>query len=73
MSPDTTPNPDQAPSALDQPVPEHRRPGGLSEHDPPTDRPPTNRPPLLLVIAIVLVVTAVVVLHLTGVLGPGSH
>ncbi len=32
-----------------------------------------GRPSLLLVIAIVLLVSAAVVLHLTGVLGSGSH
>lgn len=73
MSPDPTPNPGRTQSALDQSVPEHQRPGGLSEHDPPTDGGAANRAPLLLVIAVVLLVTAVVVLHLTGVLGPGSH
>jgi hypothetical protein len=38
--------------------------------------PPDNgsrRPPLLIAVAIAVVVTAVVVLHLIGVLGPGSH
>jgi hypothetical protein len=58
---------------MDQPAPEHRGPRALSEHDPPTDGAATNRPPLPIVIAVVLLVTAVVVLHLTGVLGPGSH
>jgi hypothetical protein len=56
-----------------QSAPEPPRPGPLSEHDPPTDSGATNRAPLRLVIAVVLIVTAVVVLHLTGVLGPGSH
>jgi hypothetical protein len=32
-----------------------------------------GRPPMLLVVGIVLLVAAFVVLHLTGVLGPGSH
>jgi hypothetical protein len=36
-------------------------------------RPTRKGPPPLLVIAIVLAITAMVVLHLTGVLGPGSH
>lgn len=58
---------------MDQPAPEQRRPGALSERDPPTDSASTNRPRLLLVIAVVLLVTAVVVLHLTGMFGPGSH
>jgi hypothetical protein len=73
MSPEPTPSPDRTDSTLDQPMPEHRRPGGLSDHDPPTDSSTPKRAPLLLVISVVLIVTAVVVLHLTGVLGPGSH
>lgn len=73
MSPDPTPHPDRTQRARDQPVPDPRGPGGLSEHDPPTDGSATNRAPLLLVIIVVLIVTGVVVLHLTGVLGPGSH
>lgn len=73
MSPDRTPNPDKTQSALDHTAPRHRRPGGLSEHDLPTDGGAANRAPLLLVIVVVLIVTVVVVLHLTGVLGPGSH
>ena len=73
MSPDPTPNPEPTQRATDQPAPEHRRPGALSEHDPPKDSATTNRPPLLLVIAVVLLVTAFVILHLTGVFGTGSH
>jgi hypothetical protein len=73
MSPDTTPNREPTQSAADQAVPEHRRPGALSEHDPPNDSATARRPPLLLVIIVVAVVTGLVVLHLTGVLGPGSH
>ncbi|MHB1572043.1 MAG: hypothetical protein ACYC0H_22950 [Solirubrobacteraceae bacterium] len=73
MSPDTTPNAEPTQGATDQPGPEHRRPGALSEHDPPTDSAARNRPPLLVVIAVVLLVTAFVVLHLTGVFGPSSH
>ena len=73
MSPDTTPNREPTQSARDQAVPEHPRPGALSEHDTPTDSATTRRPSLLLVVIVVLAVTALVVLHLTGVLGPGSH
>jgi hypothetical protein len=73
MSPDTTPSPEPAQSAMDRPAPEHGAPGALSEHDPPTGSASTTRPPLLIVIVVVLLVTAVVVLHVTGVLGPGSH
>jgi hypothetical protein len=41
----------------------------LSEHDPePTGR---SAPPIWVVAAIVLAVVVVVVLHLTGVIGPG--
>jgi hypothetical protein len=46
-------------------------PARLSQSDPEPDN--SGRPPLLLVIGIVLLVAAFVVLHLTGVLGPGSH
>jgi hypothetical protein len=73
MSPDTTPNREPTQSATDQAAPEHPRPGALSEHDNPADSAATRRPPLLVVIIVVLVVTVFVVLHLTGVLGPGSH
>jgi hypothetical protein len=58
---------------MDQAGPEHPRRGALSEHDPPSDGAPAKRPSLLLVIIVVLVVTVFVVLHLTGVFGPGSH
>lgn len=39
----------------------------------PDDRGAGNKPPLLLAIIMVLLVTAFVVLHLTGVFGPGAH
>lgn len=42
--------------------------GRLSQHDP--DVASGNRPPGLLIIIVVLLVSGVVVLHLTGVLGP---
>jgi hypothetical protein len=48
------------------------KPKLLSQSDPPPDTG-SNRPPLLLVVGIIVVVIALVVLHLTGVLGPGSH
>jgi hypothetical protein len=73
MSPDATPNRDPTQRAVDESGPEHPRPGALSKHDPPTHSPTARRPPLLLAIILVLLVSAVVVLHLTGVLGPGSH
>lgn len=47
-------------------------PGLLSQSDPEPEAS-TGRPPLWLVVMIVLLVTGFVVLHLTGVLGPGSH
>jgi len=73
MSPNRTPNPEQVQGATDRPPREHGRPGALSEHDPPIGSDAESRPRLLLVIALVLLVTAVVVLHLTGVVGPGSR
>ena len=71
MSPDT-PKPEPT-RAVNQPAPEQRPPGALSEHDPPPEHAATNRRSLLLVIIVVLLVTAFVVLHLAGVFGPGSH
>ena len=73
MSPDTTPNHDPTQRAMNPTKPEHPQPGALSKHDAPTDSATTRRPSLLLVVIVVLAVTALVVLHLTGVLGPGSH
>jgi hypothetical protein len=73
MSPDTTPDPDRQNAArMHHPPPAHR-PGALSEHDTPAGGSARNRPRALLVIALVVLVAAFVVLHLTGVLGPGSH
>jgi hypothetical protein len=43
---------------------------GLSDNDPAPDR---RRPPIALLVVIATLVLAVVVLHLTGVIGPGSH
>jgi hypothetical protein len=44
----------------------------LSENDPAPEQR-RNRPPIALFVVIATVVIAVVVLHLTGVIGPGSH
>jgi hypothetical protein len=43
-----------------------------SEHDSPPDGS-RGRPPLLVAVLIAVVVTALAVLHLLGVFGPGSH
>lgn len=52
---------------------EHAKPGMLSHSDPPPDAATRNRPPIVLIIVVVLLVTGFVVLHLTGVVGPGTH
>ena len=44
----------------------------LSQSDPEPERT-TSRAPIWLVVIIVLLVTGFVVLHLTGVVGPGTH
>jgi hypothetical protein len=46
--------------------------GLLSDTDPEPEAS-AGRSPLWLVVVIVLLVTGFVVLHLTGVLGPGAH
>jgi hypothetical protein len=51
---------------------EHPRPGLLSRSDPEPERP-TGRVPIWLIVIIVLLVAGFVVLHLTGVAGPGMH
>ena len=51
----------------DQPTP-----GLLSQSDPESAHA-TGRPPIWLMIIVVLLLAGVIVLHLTGVVGPGSH
>jgi hypothetical protein len=46
--------------------------GPLSQSDPDPEQAP-SRTPIWLVILIVLVVIGFVALHLTGVVGPGTH
>jgi hypothetical protein len=55
------------------PPPERDEPRQLSQSDPASNARAGNRPPILLIVIVVLLVTGVVVLHLTGVVGPGSH
>jgi hypothetical protein len=54
-------------------TPTERKPGLLSQSDPQPDASGRKRPPVALVIVVVLLVTGFVVLHLTGVVGPGAH
>lgn len=49
-----------------------RPPGPLSQSDPEPERS-TGRAPVWLVVLIVLLVTGFVILHVTGVFGPGAH
>lgn len=51
---------------------QHAGPPQLSQSD-PTPETTTGRPPIVLIIVIVLLVLGFVVLHLTGVVGPGTH
>ena len=57
------------------PSPEHRgHPGdGLLSQSDPEPEGSIGRPPIWLIIVFVVLVGGFVVLHLTGVLGPGSH
>jgi hypothetical protein len=52
--------------------PDREEPKQVSEHDPASDAR-RGRPPIVLMILIVLLVAGFVVLHLTGVVGPGRH
>jgi hypothetical protein len=52
---------------------EHDKRALLSQSDPPGDARAGRRTPILLIIIVALLVTAVVVLHLAGVVGHGSH
>ena len=47
-------------------------PGQLSRSDPPPDSS-TGRPPVVLIVIVALVLAGFIVLHLTGVMGPGMH
>jgi hypothetical protein len=52
--------------------PEHPGHGLLSQSDPEPESS-NGRPPIWLIIVFVALVAGFVVLHLAGVLGPGSH
>ncbi len=54
------------------PSPEHDPIPGLSEHDPPPDDG-RGGPRVIVLVAIVVAVLILVLLHLTGVVGPGSN
>ena len=55
-----------------QPHREQHGPGLLSQSDPEPERS-TGRAPIWLIIVIIALVTGLVALHLTGVVGPGAH
>jgi hypothetical protein len=59
-------------SSTAQEYPQRHTPGPLSQSDPDPDRAP-SRTPIWVVVLIVLVVVGFVVLHLTGVVGPGTN
>jgi hypothetical protein len=65
----------QAPPDHDptHPPSERDKPRHLSQSDPPPGTRAGSRPPILLIIIVVLLVIGVIVVHLIGVLGPGSH
>ena len=58
---------------MHQRPPEHDKPRTLSEHDPPPDADTRSRTPWFLILVVLLLVIAFVALHITGVVGPGSH
>jgi hypothetical protein len=64
----------RTPSKHDHPgtPPDHTGPPQLSRGD-PTPGASRGRPPVVLMIVIALVLAGFVVLHLTGVMGPGMH
>lgn len=51
---------------------EQPTPGLLSQSDPEPGRT-TGRPPIWLIMIVALLIAAVIVLHLSGAVGPGSH
>jgi hypothetical protein len=57
---------------MHQSQPDREESSKLSEHDAAPEAA-RGRTPILLIIVIVLLVAGFVVLHLTGVVGPGSH
>ena len=62
----------RSPHQRRQDRPEPEPPGPLSQSDPEPDGS-TGRAPIWIVIIGVLLVAGFVALHLTGVVGPGSH
>jgi hypothetical protein len=54
------------------PPPEEANPGRLSQSDPPPETR-SGRTPWMLVIGAAVLVTAMVLLHLLGVVGPGGQ
>jgi hypothetical protein len=53
--------------------PDEPQPGSLSQSDPPPHEAERGRPPALFIVIGVLLVLVFMALHLTGVLGPGTH
>lgn len=68
--PDHRPNPSGHQSEQEQS--EQPTSGPLSRSDPEPPRT-TGRPPIWLIIIAMLLLAAVIVLHVTGAVGPGSH